>query len=289
ASASGTTTATRTTPAPMPLPASSSGGRGIAIAAAAVLLIAGAGGAWWWTQGRTDETPKTATSAPSPGDAAPSPAASSSSATAPGPAASSAAPPATSTAPSTSTAASSAAPPAPPPLRTRTPLESLQSLAEGAAPGFNVKATPAKAEVVTGKDKLGFEVRSAREGFVYVYLLSSGGELFLLFPNLLDKYNKIAAGATLSLPRASWPMNAGGPSGVNRFAVLVSERERDFGESGIRNDGVFPQFSLPVLSALEAARGTQPPPLLGKPVCDAGARCNDVYGVATFNITERDR
>ena len=37
--------------------------------------------------------------------------------------------------------------------------------------------------------------RSKREGFVYVYLLSSGGEMFLLFPNLLDKYNKIAAGA----------------------------------------------------------------------------------------------
>ena len=138
-----------------------------------------------------------------------------------------------------------------------------------------------------GKDKLDFEVRSQRAGFVYVYLLSSGGELFLLFPNLLDKYNKIAANATLSLPRASWPMNAGGPPGINRFAVVVSEHERDFSGSGIQNDGVFPQFPLTVLAAMEQARGTGPSPLVGKPVCAPGAACADAYGVATFQIVER--
>jgi hypothetical protein len=167
-------------------------------------------------------------------------------------------------------------------------VESLQALGEGATPGFEVTATPQKPEVVVGKDRLSFEVRSKRAGFVYVYLLSSGGkELFLLFPNLLDKYNKIAANTALSLPRASWPMEAGGPPGVDRFAVLVSEHERDFSGSGIQNEGVFPQFPLPVLSALEAARGNGPSPLLGKPVCTPNTLCNDVYGVANFRITEK--
>jgi hypothetical protein len=150
-----------------------------------------------------------------------------------------------------------------------------------------VAASPRKGEVAIGKDKLGFELRSKREGFVYVYLLSSGGEMFLLFPNLLDKHNKIAAGQGLTLPRASWPMDAGGPAGVNQFAVLVSEHERDFSGSGIQSEGVFPQFPLPVLAALEAARGSGPPPLLGQPVCALNTPCKDAYGTAFFKITEK--
>ena len=163
----------------------------------------------------------------------------------------------------------------------------MGAIGTGATPGFNVTATPRKAEVVIKKDRLSFDVKSNRDGYVYVYLLSSGGEMFLLVPNLLDKYHKITAGNSISLPRASWPMDAGGPAGVDQFAVLVSERERDFSGSGIQNDGVFPQFPVPVLAALEATRGAGPSPLVGKPVCPPGAPCNDVYGVGTFNITEK--
>ncbi|CAN7197220.1 protein kinase domain-containing protein [Variovorax paradoxus] len=252
-------------PAPAPAPGVSekNSGKTVAAIASVAVLAAVAGGGWWWYQGRT--------TAAAEGDnnggkqvavvAAPPP------------------PP--------EPRVVQAPPPPPPPPAPRTPLESLQSLAAGAAPGFDVTAAPRKAEVSIGKDKLAFEVRSKREGFVYVFLLSSGGEMFLLFPNLLDKYNKITAGSPLSLPRASWPMDAGGPAGTNQFAVLVSEHERDFGGSGVQNDGVFPQFPLPVLAALEASRGTGPSPLLGKPVCAPNTPCNDVYGVANFKIVEK--
>ena len=178
-------------------------------------------------------------------------------------------------------------PPPPPPAVPRTPRQSLQALADGATPGFGVTAKASKAEVQIGKDKLAFDISSQRDGFVYVFLLSSGGEMFQLFPNLLDKYNKITAGASLSLPRASWPMNAGGPPGVNHFAVLVSEHERDFSEAGVQTEGVFPQFPVNVLTALEAARGNGASPLLGKPVCAPGAPCKDVYGVGHFQIVEK--
>jgi serine/threonine protein kinase len=233
-----------------------------AIASLAVAAVV-AGGGWWWYQGRTpgaegDGGAKQAIVTPPP----PPP-------------------------PENRGTETPPPPPPPPPSLPRTPLDSLQSLAAGAAPGFDVTATPKKPEVSIGKDKLAFEVRSKREGFVYVFLLSSGGEMFLLFPNLLDKYNKITAGSPLSLPRASWPMDAGGPAGTNQFAVLVSEHERDFSASGVKNDGVFPQFPLPVLAALEATRGTGPSPLLGQPVCAPNTPCNDVYGVANFKIVEK--
>jgi len=256
-------------PAPAPAPGVGAGGKnnnnnnGKAVAAIAsvAVLAAVAGGGWWWYQGRSagaegDNSGKQVAVAPRP--------------------------------PPEPRVVQAPPPPPPPPPAPRTPLESLQSLAAGAAPGFDVTAVPKKAEVSIGKDKLAFEVRSKREGFVYVFLLSSGGEMFLLFPNLLDKYNKITTGSPLSLPRASWPMDAGGPAGTNQFAVLVSQHERDFSASGVQNDGVFPQFPLPVLAALEASRGAAgPSPLLGKPVCAPNTPCNDVYGVANFKIVEK--
>lgn len=249
-------------PAPAPAPgegASGKNGKAMAAIASVAVLAAAAGGGWWWYQGR---------SAGAEGDG--------------GKQVAVATPP-----PPPEPRVTQAPPPPPPPPTPRTPLESLQSLAAGAAPGFDVTATPKKSEVAIGKDKLAFEVRSKREGFVYVFLLSSGGEMFLLFPNLLDKYNKITANSPLSLPRASWPMDAGGPAGTNQFAVLVSQHERDFSASGMQNDGVFPQFPLPVLAALEASRGTGPSPLLGKPACAPNTPCNDVYGVANFKIVEK--
>lgn len=172
------------------------------------------------------------------------------------------------------------------PLSPRTPAESLAALGKGAASGFEVTATPRQQSVRVGKDQLDFEIRSSRAGYVYVYMLSSNGELSLLFPNLLDRYNKIEAGQTLVLPRAAWPLEAGGPPGTDRFAVLVSKYERDFSESGLRSVDIFAEFPLPVLTALEAVRGSGPSPLLGKPVCAPNAPCEDIYGVGTFEIIE---
>lgn len=224
-------------------------GRGKHLAAlAAVLGLSLAAGGWWWL-GRS--TGGTAPAMANPGaEVAPAPVA--------------------------------VAPASP-----RTPLQSLQALAEGATPGFVVTAAARKAEVVIGKDSLGFELRSSRDGYAYVYLLSSGGEMSLLFPNLLDKYNKVVANMPLALPRASWPMNAGGPAGTDQFVVLVSENERDYSASGLQNDGVFPQFQLSVLAALEAARGAGPTPALGKPICPGASPCVDNYGVGSFKIVEK--
>ncbi len=241
--------------------AGSGKGKPMALAAAVVLALAAGGGAWWWMQQPKDAASELAKSDPA---ATPTPASST--------------PDTTTTQSPPATAAA---------IKPVAPLESLQALARGAAPGFTVSGTPRKTEVAIGKDKLAFEVRSNRAGYVYVYLLSSGNEMFLLFPNLLDKRNKIAANETLALPRPAWPMDSGGPPGVNEFAVLVSEHERDFASTGMQSEGVFPQFPLPALAALEAARGTGPAPLLGRPLCQPNTPCQDVYGVGLFRIVEK--
>ena len=253
-------------------------GRQVALAAVVVLALIAGGGAWWWMQSSSKGDAQLAAKTPAgTADGGPAAAPASTAAPAPSPDASASSAAAPASAPPASVAA----------LKPVTPLESLQGLARGAAPGFNVSGAPRKAEVQIGKDQLGFEVRSNRAGYVYVYLLSSGNEMFMLFPNLLDKRNRIAANETLQLPRAAWPMNSGGPPGRNEFAVVVSEHERDFSSTGMLSEGVFPQFPLPALAAAEAARGTGPAPLLGRPICPPSAPCQDAYGVGLFRIVEK--
>jgi len=175
---------------------------------------------------------------------------------------------------------------APPFVPAATPPRSgvalLNALAGGASARFTVAATSRQHQMRIGKDKLDFELSANHAGYVYVYLLSSNNELLLLFPNALDKHNKIEAGQKLALPRKSWAIKAGGPPGLDRFAVLVSRHERDFSDSGIRTDGIFPRFHPP-----DAARDGGPPLLAGKPVCAPGAHCDDDYGVGMFEIDEK--
>ncbi len=164
---------------------------------------------------------------------------------------------------------------------------SLKEVVSGASADYAVSAKPLKNEVQIGKDRLEFQVQSSKAGFVYVYYLSSSSEMYLLFPNALDKRNKIEAGATLSLPRPSWVMEAGGPAGTDEFVVVVSERERDLKATGIQYDGVFGQFSTKILAALEVGRPAGQPLLAGTPICEGATPCKDIYGANSFKITEK--
>ncbi len=180
-------------------------------------------------------------------------------------------------------------PPVPAPIVAKpfSASQSLNDLQQTAKGGFDVTAKAGQPEVRIGKDKLEFQIQSNKSGFAYVYLLNTVGEMYLLFPNALDKRNRIESGATLTLPKASWAMNADGPAGTDEFVVLVSEHERDLKTSGIQHEGVFGQFSLKILQALEAARGAGPSPLLGQPICPGGTPCTDNYGAASFKIVEK--
>ena len=236
------------------------------LAGAAGLLIAAA--AWWWSN---QTSPKLQTVNPTEAQPAKQPAAQ-----APAVATETAKPPSAQLAAPTTAAAQ--------PFSASRLLSDLQQTAKGS---FEVVAKPGKSEVRISKDKLEFQIQSNKPGFAYVYLLNTVGELYLLFPNALDKRNRIESGSTLSLPKASWAMNADEPAGTDEFVVLVSEYERDLKASGIQHEGVFGQFSLKILEALEAARGNGPPPLAGVVVCPGGVPCADNYGAASFKIVEK--
>ncbi len=79
-----------------------------------------------------------------------------------------------------------------------------------------------------GQDKLSMTVKSAVAGYVYAVLLGSDEKSFyLLFPNKIDKDNRIKPNQAVRLPRASWEITAGGPEGTDRLLVVVSQSPRD--------------------------------------------------------------
>jgi serine/threonine protein kinase len=169
-----------------------------------------------------------------------------------------------------------------------TPAVVFEGIENAASADLKVVATAKSATVkIANKEKLEFSILSSNAGYVFVYLLSSSGELLQLFPNQLDKRNRIKAGETIKLPRASWPMEAGGPAGTNRLLAVVSNTERDFSNAGLISDGVFGRYSMDLVSALEKAKpaGSQPI-VMGTAICAPGAPCDAKYGAASFSISE---
>jgi serine/threonine protein kinase len=172
-----------------------------------------------------------------------------------------------------------------PALPPYTPGGELDRIVALADPSIRVSATSSNATARIGKDHLQFRVNSSRAGYVYVFMVDPDGQYLMLFPNGLDKNNAIAAGQTLTLPRANWPMMAGAPAGPNHFLVLVSPAPRDFSDGGLRRESVFADFPEQSQRAAAMHRTASYSPFAGKPRCTASAtNCPDMFGAATFTI-----
>ena len=265
---------------------SSSSRRWLPIGAA--VLVAGAAGAWFALQPRPGTEPAPAGSpaaspAPPPSgtttaqapSAGPAPAAEPSPATPPQPAAAASAP-----APVEGVAA--APPPVSPPAASPKPASSglpgFDQVLQAQSPGFDVEAAPARQRLRIGRDKLGFSITPSRAGYPYVLLRGPDGSLLLLFPNRMAKEVRLRAGQKLTLPAASWALEATEPAGREDFLVIVSERPRDFSAAGRGRDGWFLKLPAPDRSAAAASL----PSWAGRVDCP-GAGC-DVYGAAHFAV-----
>ena len=163
--------------------------------------------------------------------------------------------------------------------------QQFDTLVAQQTPGFKVSATSAKRELRVGKDSLAFTITSERAGYVNVLLLGPDGSLLQLFPNSTATDNRIAAGQTIKLPGASWPLEASEPLGAEHFLVMVSEKPRDFSMLSTERDYLFLKLPTgPRADAFVASWNRSTPLLLGAAPNDCqGAAC-DVYGAATFSM-----
>lgn len=150
-----------------------------------------------------------------------------------------------------------------------------------------------KANLVIGKDVLEFKVKSTRPGYLYVILAGSDGKsLYLLFPNALDKGNKLLANTPRTFPNTKWRIRANGPAGYDKLLFVVADEPRDLSVLGAENNG-------PFLSTLNDSEGRSK---LGKfltanfnlknNLCKNSAsvgkkpKCSDAFGAALLEVKE---
>jgi hypothetical protein len=171
-------------------------------------------------------------------------------------------------------------------------LAALHDIVQGSDPGVQVDVRADKPTLRIGHDALRLRVRSSQAGYLYVY---TGGteksHFYLLFPNGIDRNNRIAAGQELVLPRPSWSITAGGPAGVSQIVVVVSRSRRDLSTTGIKEAGRdIPEFDLEEAVRRWAGRdGASASPFVGGVECrgDAGNFvCAEGYGAQMIEVQE---
>ncbi|WP_433705119.1 serine/threonine-protein kinase [Paraburkholderia sacchari] len=189
--------------------------------------------------------------------------------------------------PQTSVSSTIAAPPAAT-LEPYTPVSEFERIVALADPSIDVRTTLRSTTARIKKDFLQFQVTSSRAGRVYAFMVDPEGNYLMLLPNGRDKANTIAAGQTLTLPRASWPMLADAPAGPIHFLVIVSPEPRDFSNAGLHPGDVFADFPASAQQAAAAKRTTSASPFAGEARCAKAATpatsCSNAFGAATFKI-----
>ena len=166
-------------------------------------------------------------------------------------------------------------------------LASLQDIVDRADPNIRVSAGVDNASLVIGKDSMRFRVKSSEAGYVYAFLGGTDKRHFhLLFPNRLDKLNRIESGVELVLPRKSWEITAAGPPGTNHLVVLVSRHPRNLSQAALREtEEPIPEFDLAQAERLWKQRAEGANPFVGGPTCPTPG-CSGAYGAALLTVDE---
>lgn len=171
------------------------------------------------------------------------------------------------------------------------PVQALDTVFDGRDPQRAVSVALQTEQIRIEKDHPRFSVSSSQPGYVYLlYVGSDRSEFLLLFPNSVDKNNRIAAGKPLQLPRPAWATVAMGPPGTDHFVVLVSDSPREFSGLGMRTVGRagFGEFPLDLAAQVFRSHSGPVPVFAGKPNCriETDANCTAAYGAARFLIEE---
>jgi serine/threonine protein kinase len=179
--------------------------------------------------------------------------------------------------------------PAPPPSPSTPafdPVAALDAVLAGASQERKVTVQVTNKRLLIDHDKLSFSIRSTHAGYVYVYMVGTeGNDFLLLFPNARDRGNRIDAGKVLDLPRPAWPIAAFGPPGTDRFVVMVSDMPRDFSAAGLTQGDPFPAFPVARAARLQAGYAGKTALFAGVPDC-ANTPCPADYGATAFSIDE---
>lgn len=170
-------------------------------------------------------------------------------------------------------------------------LTILDQIFEGRDRNHAVTISLPKPQVRIGKDRLQMSVSSTRAGYLYLLMVGTNrADFTLLFPNVVDKDNRIAAGKSLDLPRKKWALGAFGPAGADQFVMMVSPYPRQFRDAGIRQGELFAEFPSEAIAQATAVAPGGLSAFAGKTDCTnvVASQCTQAYGASQFSIVEVD-
>lgn len=152
-----------------------------------------------------------------------------------------------------------------------------------------------------GKDSLSFGLRSSHDGYVYIFMAGSDGQTFdLLFPNKLDRENRILSGQTLQFPRKTWEVIAQGPVGQDHILAIVADAPRDLSAFPVANAGPFSEVAANQDSKRGLQRVTSSTSIPLQTECGEARKrnlvvkptlkllCSDAYGAGLAKVSEVD-
>ena len=163
----------------------------------------------------------------------------------------------------------------------------------------SVKVTLGSDILKIGQDYLDMSVLSDKAGYAYVAMAGSDNRsLYVLFPNDLDKENRIEAGKKLTLPRANWRVKAGGPAGTNTLLVMVADSPRSL--TALASNPAISK-SGPFVTSLNDADGrAQLGAMISNTAAESRAecsrkegkkrpqQCSDAYGASMVSVLEQN-
>ena len=165
--------------------------------------------------------------------------------------------------------------------------EAFAATVAGSDSAYALKAERIRTPLTIGRDPLTFVLNTQQSGLLYVLLWDKAtARVSQIFPNDLDRNNRIAAGKPLAFPRPDWAYEADQPKGDWEVLAIVSDTPRDF--SGLRfetHEGSFGALKPAIETALgESARGGAA--LVGEAKCAAGQACSPSYAAVRFTVEE---
>jgi hypothetical protein len=181
------------------------------------------------------------------------------------------------------------------------PLAALNDIYNQRDDRWQVQATLAQPTLKIGS-KLALSIRSARDGFVYLfYQGTQPGSFYLLFPNQLDAKNAITANQDMQLPRQDWNVTALGPRGTDHVMVMVTATARDFSTLAlpaeyVSSAGPFEKFSPTVPAVAHVSQLATLSAAAVKSACQSGDKrdlgvareCSSVFGASLISVDEID-
>ncbi|WP_084461098.1 caspase family protein [Curvibacter gracilis] len=193
----------------------------------------------------------------------------------------------------------------PAPVQQFTGEQALRQIFDQRDAKRQVRAQLNKAPLKIGQDFVDLQLNSSRDGYLYVVMAGSDNRsLYLLFPNELDRDNKVSAGASVRLPRPHWRLRASGPAGTDSLLVMVTDQARDLAPL---RDSPYTTKAGPFVKSLNDAQGRA---ALGYQLLtgslgatgscagregrnaqrssNTGPACSDAYGAALLSVEEKD-